>query len=239
MTDLKKLTIWKGRALTLKGKITIIKSLIVPHILTLVSCLSPSEKLISDIESLVTEFVWNHQKALIAKNTLIQPISRGGLKMPCIKKIVQTSQIMWVKRLTNPINAKCQQLSWFLLNIEPQFIFKKRLYCAIEKKPATKYYQDLLRNWYDLISFEPARLCELLQEHLFQNDLFHIGGKWIFNEYKELDNKGINLVKHFVKDNGTLYQRCEFQDRYNINIDAMKYNKITSVIQTKLNNLPK
>ena len=73
------ITTWKGRALTLKGKITIIKSLIVPHILTLVSSLSPSEKLISDIESVVTEFVWNHQKALIAKNTLIQPISRGGL----------------------------------------------------------------------------------------------------------------------------------------------------------------
>ena len=123
------ITTWKGRALTLKGKITIIKSLIVPHILTLVSCLSPSEKLISDIESLVTEFVWNHQKALIAKNTLIQPISRGGLKMPCIKTIVQTSQIMWVKRLTNPINAKWKQLSWFLLNIEPHYIFKTRGEC--------------------------------------------------------------------------------------------------------------
>ena len=233
------ITTWKGRALTLKGKITIIKSLIVPHILTLISCLSPSEKLIADIDSLVTKFVWNHQKALIAKNTLIQPISRGGLKMPCIKKIVQTSQIMWVKRLTNPINAKWKQLSWFLLNTEPPYIFKKRLYYAIEKKPATEYYQDLLRNWYDLISFEPARLCELLEEHLFQNDLFHIGGKWILNEYKELDNKGINLVKHFVKDNGIPYQRCEFQDKYNIRIDVMKYNKITSVIQTKLNGLPK
>ena len=97
----------------------------------------------------------------------------------------------------------------------------------------------MLRNWYDLISFEPARLCELLQEHLFQNDLFYIGGKWIFNEYKDLDNRGLNLVKHFVKDNGILYQRCEFQDKYNISIDAMKYNKITSVIQTKLNSLPK
>ena len=45
--------------------------------------------------------------------------------MPCIKTIVQTSQIMWVKRLTNPINAKWKQLSWFLLNIEPHYIFKK------------------------------------------------------------------------------------------------------------------
>ena len=89
------------------------------------------------------------------------------------------------------------------------------------KKTATKYYQDLLCNWYDLISFEPARLCELLQEHLLQNDLFQIKGKWIFYEYKELNNKGI---KHFVNDNGVLYQRCEFQDKYNISINAMKYN---------------
>ena len=53
------------------------------------------------------------------------------------------------------------------------------------EKPATEYYQDLLRNWYDLTSFEPANLCELLQEHLFQNDLFHIRGEWLLNEYKE------------------------------------------------------
>ena len=69
--------------------------------------------------------------------------------------------------------------------------------------------------------------------------MFQIGGKWISNEYKELDKKGINLVKHFVKDNGVLYQRCEFQDKYNISIDAMKNNKITSVIQAKLNGLSK
>ena len=117
-------TTWKGRAITLKGKITIVKSLIVPHILTLISCFPPSEKLIADIESLVTKLLWNHQKALIPGNTLIQPISRGGLKMPCIKKIVQTSQIMWVKRLTNPINAKWKQLSWFLLNTEHHYLFK-------------------------------------------------------------------------------------------------------------------
>ena len=61
---------------------------------------------------------------------------------------------------------------------------------------------------------------------------FILGGKWILNEYKELDNKGINLVKHFVKDNGIPYQICEFQDKYTIRIDVMKYNKITSVIQT-------
>ena len=61
----------------------------------------------------------------------------------------------------------------------------------------------------------------------------------ILKEYKKLDNKGINLVKYFVKDNGVLYLRCEFQDKYNISIDAMKYNKITSDIQTKLNGLPK
>ena len=69
----------KGRALTLKGKLTIVKSLIVPHILTLTLCFQPSKKLMADIESLVTEFVWNHEKALIGKNTLIQPISHGGL----------------------------------------------------------------------------------------------------------------------------------------------------------------
>ena len=230
---------WKERALTLKGKITIVKSLIVPHILTLTSCFPLSEKLIADIEKLITDFVWNHQKALIAKKIILQPISRGGLKMPCITKIVQTSQIMWVKRLTDSINAKWKQLSWFLLSTEPHYLFKKQLYCEIKNKPATEYYQHLLSKWYDLISFEPASLSELLQEDLFQNDLFQFGGKWILNEYKELDNKGINLVKHFVKDNGVLYQRCEFQDKYNISIDAMKYNKITSVIQAKLNVLPR
>ena len=232
------LTAWQGRALTLKGKITIVKSLVVPHILTLTSCFVFSEKFISDLDGLVASFVWNQKKPLIARNTLIQPVCLGGLKMPCIKEIVRTSQIMWVKRLVNPFKAKWKHLSWFLLNMEPHCLLQKRFYSAIETKPKTKYYQDILANWYNLVSFEPANLSELLQEHLLYNDLFHIGGKCLSNEYKELEYKGINMVKHFINENGVLYDRIEFQAVNNINIDVLKFNKISSVIKYKLRSLP-
>ena len=75
---------WQSRQLSLKGKITVIKSLLVPHILQLASVTVLSDKVISNFESLLCNFVWSNRKHLVTKSTLIQLPEAGGLKMPSV-----------------------------------------------------------------------------------------------------------------------------------------------------------
>ena len=72
----------------MKGKITVIKSLLVPHILQLASVAVLTEKVIADFESLLNNFFWSNRKHLVAKSTLIQLPEAGGLKMPSVRHIV-------------------------------------------------------------------------------------------------------------------------------------------------------
>ena len=52
------LSMWKGRVLTLIGKITILKSLVLPHTLHIAYVLPVCEILLRDLKKLFFDFVW-------------------------------------------------------------------------------------------------------------------------------------------------------------------------------------
>ena len=57
-----------------------------PHIMHIASVLYIDEKTIKKIYDLFLNILWSGRKHVIAKTTIIQPISNSGLKMICIKK---------------------------------------------------------------------------------------------------------------------------------------------------------
>ena len=105
------LKVCHARSLTLRGKIVIIKSLVIPHLLQLSSAIPLSEKILINLDRMLTNFIWSDRKHLIYKNILIQPIEFGGFKMVTAKNILDTSKIMWIKRLSNNIDAKWKILA--------------------------------------------------------------------------------------------------------------------------------
>ena len=106
---------WQPRCLSLKGKITVIKSLMIPHLLQLSSVITIIKKVISELEALFINFVWSNRKHLVSKETLILPSELGGMKMPSVKYTIETAKIMWIKRLCNTIPAKWKILSAALM----------------------------------------------------------------------------------------------------------------------------
>ena len=74
------LDIWRCRSLSLVGKMTIIKTIIVPQVQFLFSMIYIEETLLKRIEKLLYNFVWASNVHKIKKNTLIAPIEIGGLE---------------------------------------------------------------------------------------------------------------------------------------------------------------
>ena len=89
------------KAKVLAIKITVIKSLLVPHILLLASVTVLSKKVIAHFESLLCNIVWSNRKDLIEQLT-----EAGNIKMPSVRHIVDSVKILWVKRLYNNCKAK-------------------------------------------------------------------------------------------------------------------------------------
>ena len=97
----------------------------------LASTLSVDSKTIIELNTLLFSFIWNNGKPLIAKNTLIQLLDLGGLKMVSVLEVVKTAQIMWIKRLMNPINAKWKVLSFYLMGITKEHLFRKLKFSSL------------------------------------------------------------------------------------------------------------
>ena len=92
---------WSKRILTPKGKITIVKSLLISKLIYLFMALpDPPDKFMSELKTLLFKFAWGNKPDRIARDTLCQPYVHGGLKMVEIF-FVKALKINWICRIFN------------------------------------------------------------------------------------------------------------------------------------------
>ena len=101
LIEIEKLTrIWQNRNLTLIGKITLIKSLLISKFIhILLSLPSPKENLFIKIDQIFERFLWNGKPPKFRKQIIEKQIADGGLKYPNIRNVDATMKISWFKRL--------------------------------------------------------------------------------------------------------------------------------------------
>ena len=109
---------WSLRRLTLKGKVTVIKSFVLPHIVQLVSAIP--------LDEILFNFIWNQKKPIHSKITLIQPIEQGGMSMVSISKFINAAKIMFFKRFCNGIDANWKILSQNLMGLCIEELLRKQ-----------------------------------------------------------------------------------------------------------------
>ena len=103
------------------------------------------KNVVDDIDKLMLDFLWNKGHPLIAKDTLIQPIDLGGLKMVSVFDAFKTTKIMWIKRLTNSINAKWKTLSYYMMGIKKELLFNKLYFSTVDLTPKVIFIEIYCR----------------------------------------------------------------------------------------------
>ena len=94
---------WKQRSLSIKGKITILKSKIIPLFLYTASVMYISEEIVTKFEKIMYSFIWPKGKHHVKKNILTQTIEKGGLNMPDAESLIWAAKLTWIKRLLQRI----------------------------------------------------------------------------------------------------------------------------------------
>ena len=69
------------RDLTLKVKITVVKSVLASQLVYLIASQRFDEKSLTAIQSHIMKFVWRGRLPKVAKRTIIMPIDGGGLNL--------------------------------------------------------------------------------------------------------------------------------------------------------------
>ena len=94
------LNVWKPRSLTPLGRITIIKTLILPKFNHLFASLPTPDKIINELNKILFDYLWEGKPDKIKRSIVCQNYDHGGLKMVDLFKFEKSMKLNWIKRIT-------------------------------------------------------------------------------------------------------------------------------------------
>ena len=229
MQKLKNLiNMWKSRNLSIKGKITLLRTQAMPLILYPCTVLQVPKEKLEEIDQLFYDFIWQNCKHHVKKVVIIQKIEHGGLKMPDIKSMVKAMKLSWVKRLleknnnfTNIVKEITQ-----IKNFDTFFQYKNDIQYLDIKVPA--FYTQIIEDWYEIYSVLPITATEIWNETIWQNRYILRDNKPIL--YKHWESHGIAKIKDIVGEDGSFKNITELENESGIKINTMMYNGLKSAI---------
>ena len=101
LDNMKKLTnIWSSRGLSIYGKVTMIKSLLIPKLVYVSSLLPTPLKIIKQVNHIIFTFLWKG-KDKVTRLSAINTLEEGGIKMIDIESMIKALRLAWLKRIFN------------------------------------------------------------------------------------------------------------------------------------------
>ena len=90
---------WGQRNLTIKGRITVAKSLLMSQVIFLSSICEFERKDLERIQTHIMRFIWRGRPPKVAKRVMWQDVGHGGLNAPCVDAMLKALRITWVRRI--------------------------------------------------------------------------------------------------------------------------------------------
>ena len=90
---------WKGRNLSLKGKVLIVKTLGLSEFIYLSKVLHVPDKIKQQINKKIYSFIWNGQTEKVNRKIFMQHYTKGGYSMHDFDTVDKANKIVWVLEL--------------------------------------------------------------------------------------------------------------------------------------------
>lgn len=234
---------WKRRSLTLIGKITVVKTLLMSKLVHIFSALpNPPKDIITEINNILFKFVWNDRPDKIKRSRLVQNYDRGGLKMVDLTSFIKSLKITWLKRLywakSNTLWANVAREE--LYPIENLVCFGANKLRKIAKSKNNLFWRDVIDAWADfcvcLHNLSSEKDTEqILTEKIWFSDYT----KFTMATVKQWDKKGLRFIADlYCKETGQLHDKSTLCGMFNINMTFLCYSSLVRSISvhSQINN---
>lgn len=189
----KTICLWKARHLSLKGKVTVIQSLLVSRLWYTLNVTPIPLNIEKEITKEIIQFLWDKKPPKINFYTMIANTENGGMKLPDIMLKKAALRMKWIRKLFDENNNSLWKstIKMFLSkygnfnlgeNIFQLVQFDTKLMNGIPE-----FYRELLMSWayvnnYRKIDFRNKK--DILRQPLFANKYICDNGKvFLFQEF--------------------------------------------------------
>ena len=229
------LNMWRPRNLSIKGKITVIKSLILPQILYICANLGVPEWFVAKVNTFLYHFLWSAKMDKVKRNTLINKIEHGGLKMIDIESMIQAQRIMWIKRFFNQSDGAGWKSYIHYKSSHFQIGPHDLLGCSLDPEILCiqwpLFYRQLLYSWYYIKGVNFVKTAwNIRRQTLIYNTNIVISNTYARHPYIRWFHAGIKQIHNLLDEKGYFISYKALSDRYGIDIDALAHNSLISAI---------
>lgn len=168
---------WLNRDLSIKGKISVVNSLLVSLLQYVASNSELPRQVHFELKKIITHFIWNKHRAKIAYATLIQDVGGGGLRLADLELRATVAKLGWIRCLVrNPDSFSAHFLTLLSGGIHPQCLIYGKVGSLPGRFGASLFYSDVFRHWLALHGSPPTSEEEIRGEILWHNKRITMDG---------------------------------------------------------------
>ena len=229
--------LWKCRNISLLGRVQIAKTYIFSQVRFLTNFVKPAVEFLNDFKKIVTNYIWNGSEK-VKRLSAIADYDEGGLRLPDIDAIIETQNILWVKRyLCNKTHPWTHFFKIQLKKLgDERLIFHRSFDLRLITNSAMdEQHKDILSSWLKYNN-SPIDSANILDQQIFCNkDILTRNGKSIC--YKNLIDKGIFYIKDLIGNNNLMTVEEAIAEKNLNNIEAMQYFSVLKCLTNHQKNL--
>ena len=226
---------WHHRKLTLRGKITVIKTLALPKLIHLLTSLpNMNVSMVNDLNRLFYNFIWDNKPDKVRRNTLVRDIPHGGLKMVHIQSFMAYLKVGWLKRFFENSEGYWQNVLLSVLKDyggDRAFRLEKEKLAEVAAKLKNPFWKDVflsisLAKPYTKISLDEILSLDIL--NFVSVDDFFIFSKW--------EKEGIKVVRDIIDPDTKTFLSFDMFTQKTNNKNFMLYYRLISGIPRNIKN---
>jgi hypothetical protein len=224
--------IWRQRDLTIYGKTTIIKTLLISQLVFLLSVLpSPTDVYFDNITKILFEFLWDGKPDKIARNVLYSKKELGGVAMCNLRTKNKALKLAWVKRFMDTNDASWKSIvrqyislnvtDFFRINLSPLDVH------VLCDRIRDKFVREIFTYWCEYAYAAEPDESEISSQLLWFNSAIKIDNTIVF--YRLWYTKGVKSVGDLYHHN-VILTHAEFQAQYRIRTNYITYYGLLQAI---------
>ena len=234
INDIRKLiTHWSKRNLTVLGKITVVKTIIMSKLTHLfISLPNPDLNFMKLLESMLFKYIWGSKMDRISRKQIVKDYGEGGCRMIHLPSFLKSLKVSWIKRLMNT-NAAWTELFFDIFKTNRCMIesFGSYYPTILSNRIDNKFWRDSLLSFHEFHTNLIYEQTDILTPPLWYNNDIQIDRKTVF--YKILNEKGCRFINDLIDCNGTFLSYINFCTQFEVNIPFLIYHGLKNTIIKK------
>ena len=215
------MTSWLKRYLTVLGRVTVVKSLLISKLNYLIMSLpNPSDKVLKELNSLFYNFIWEEKPDKVCRNQMSQKYIDGGVKMIDIYAHCQSLKISWIRRIVKG-SIDSYILCFLIASLPRQDDVILYMTCMgnhyfreLSKQTYNIFWSDMFSAYSYFLTIHYNNHVNVSSQPIWNNDNIKIGNLPIY--MKKWCQKGVRFINDILDEEGRFLSLKDFQNIYDV-----------------------